>query len=152
MPAAPTGRCRARSALFFGAGLAAALTCASCEEARVRRMAIRSVNLGSVSDGVRYGSFACGGFTYAVAVNVRDHRMVGIALLNTPATPRGRLAEGVIPRVLRRQTPDVEVIKGAEAESKALLKAVENALEKGARPARPVRGAGAQQPTHGPRP
>jgi uncharacterized protein with FMN-binding domain len=43
-------------------------------------------------------------------------------------TKYSKRAEGVIPRIIERQTPNVDAVSGATTTSKALMKAVENSL------------------------
>ncbi|MDZ7376682.1 MAG: FMN-binding protein [candidate division KSB1 bacterium] len=97
----------------------------------VRAMPIAAVDLTSVQDGAFKGDFSYGGFTYEVAVAVRDHRIETIDILKNRDTRHARRAEGVVPKVISAQTVNVDVVTGATTTSKALLKAIENALKKG---------------------
>ncbi|MDZ7332561.1 MAG: FMN-binding protein [candidate division KSB1 bacterium] len=97
----------------------------------VRAMPIAAVDLASVQDGAFKGDFSYGGFTYEVAVAVRDHRIETIDILKNRDTRHARRAEGVVPKVISAQTVNVDVVTGATTTSKALLKAIENALKKG---------------------
>lgn len=97
----------------------------------VRAMPIETVDLASVQDGTFQGDFSYGGFTYEVAVAVKDHRIETIDILKNRDTKHAKQAEGVVPKVLSAQTVNVDVVTGATTTSKALLKAIENALKKG---------------------
>lgn len=97
----------------------------------VRAMPIEAVDLASVQDGTFQGDFSYGGFTYEVSVTVKDHRIETIDILKNRDTKHARQAEGVIPKVISAQTVNVDVVTGATTTSKALLKAIENALKKG---------------------
>ena len=94
---------------------------------------IREVDMRSVPDGTFIGSASYSIGTLMVQTTVRRHRIVSIRLLGAAMT-RGEIrAKEVIPVVIARQTPKVAVIRGAEAESRALLKAIENSLQEGAK-------------------
>ncbi|HET7839229.1 MAG TPA: FMN-binding protein [Rectinemataceae bacterium] len=119
-----------RKARLFGAALACLLAsaCVSSEVYAVRAMRIGHPVLSSLPDGRRPGTFSYGGFTYEVAVTISGGRMAAIDILKNRGTKPARMAEGVIPRILEAQSPDVDAVSGATTTSKALMKAVENAL------------------------
>ncbi len=97
----------------------------------VRAMPIETVDLADVEDGTFQGDFSYGGFTYEVAVAVKDHRIETIDILKNRDTKHAKQAAGVVSKVLSAQTVNVDVVTGATTTSKALLKAIENALKKG---------------------
>ena len=103
----------------------------AAEMKAVRAMPIHHVDLGQVKDGAYHGDYAYGGFTYEVAVTVADHRINDIAVVKNRTTSPAKKAEGALKRVLEQQRNDVDAVSGATTTSKALLKAVENALTKG---------------------
>lgn len=105
--------------------------CNSAEVKAVRAMPINHVDLAQVKDGAYHGDYAYGGFTYEVAVTVADHRINDIAVVKNRTTSPAKKAEGALKRVLEQQRNDVDAVSGATTTSKALLKAVENALTKG---------------------
>ena len=107
--------------------LAAAVTgCTSTEVRETRELAINHVDLSMVHDGTYDGDF-----TYAVRVSVTDHRIASINVVTNRDTTHAKKAEGVVGKVLDQQRNDVDVVSGATTTSKALLKAVENAITKG---------------------
>jgi len=94
-----------------------------------RNMEIGSPDLSQVPDGIHRGSVSYSGLEYDVAVNVVDARIEGIGVIQTRDSDYARFAEGIIPRVIAKQSPDVDGITGATTTSKCLMKAVETALE-----------------------
>jgi uncharacterized protein with FMN-binding domain len=102
--------------------------CASQEVRDVRAMAIGHVDMQAARDGTYRGEYAYGSFTYAVDVTVADHRITEIIVVANRDTTHAKKAEGVLPRVLELQKNDVDAISGATTTSKALLKAIENAI------------------------
>lgn len=114
------------------AGLAVFGLTASKELQRIRSMPITDVSLATVADGTYRRDFTYGKRTHvAVEAVVRDHRLTGLKMLETPGTKHALLAEGVLARVLERQSLAVDVVSGATTTSKAILKAIELALQSG---------------------
>lgn len=101
------------------------------EQEKVRKMPINEVDLSRVSDGSYRGDFSYGGFTYEVEVSVKDHKIEGIEILRNRESKHAKKAEGVAEKVLEAQSLKVDAVTGATTTSKALLKAIENALTKG---------------------
>lgn len=99
------------------------------EMASVRKMTIYEVDLSALKDGTFPGDFTYGGFRYEVEVVVRDHKIERVNVLrNREDSDYARKAEGVIDKVIKTQSLKVDVVTGATTTSKAILKAIENAL------------------------
>ena len=79
-------------------------------------------------DGVYHGEYTLGPVKVALDVFMKEGNIDSINLIRH-RNGRGRKAEVVLDRVLERQTLDVDVVSGATGSSKALLKAVELALD-----------------------
>ena len=96
---------------------------------KIREMPIKDIPLAQVDDGKYRGSYTQGDFTYIVDVIVEGHHIQGLRAVQSPKdNVYARKAEAVFAQVLIQQTPNVDVMTGATISSKALLKAVENAL------------------------
>ncbi len=102
--------------------------CDTEEARRVREMPIADVDLSALPDSVYHGEFVYANFTYAVRTTVRNHRIEKIDILQNRDSRYARKAAGIIPRIVERQTPNVDAVSGATTTSKALMKAVENSL------------------------
>lgn len=100
----------------------------------VRNMPIEDIRGDMADDGEYMGDFSYGGFTYLVEVKVLDRKIDSVRILSNRTSKHAKKAEGVVQNVLRAQTANVDTITGATTTSKALLKAIENALRKGIRP------------------
>jgi uncharacterized protein with FMN-binding domain len=94
-----------------------------------RRMEIQDIDVSALKDGTYYGEATIGGFTYKVKASLGEQRIVDLKIIANRKSAYARFAEGVIPRVLEAQNANVDTITGATTTSKALLKAVENALQ-----------------------
>jgi len=108
--------------------LSSLMLCNTAEMKRVRAMPINDINLSSISDGVYKGDYSYGGFTYEVEVTVKEHKIETINVLKNRNTSHAKSAEGVIGKVLKTQSVNLDAVSGATTTSKALLKAIENAL------------------------
>lgn len=108
-------------ALFF-------IGCASKEMMMVRQMEIQNVDTKNIQDGEYIGSFSYSGFEYKIKTIVQGQRIIDIQILQNRDTKHAKSAEGVIPEIIKKQSPNVDAISGATTTSKALMKAVENSL------------------------
>ncbi len=93
-------------------------------------LVINDVNLSKTPDGTYIGSYGKGRFNYKVEVTVKDNKIVDIKILGKPKSSLEGIPQKMIERVLQSQSFRVDVITGATASSKAVLKAIENALNK----------------------
>ncbi|MDD3498729.1 MAG: FMN-binding protein [Candidatus Moranbacteria bacterium] len=104
------------------------MACKNNELKKVRSMQIDSVDFSTLKNGNHRGDFRYGDFTYTVEVFVCNSQIKAINVLENRNSKYARMAEGVTEKVLRQQRNDVDVVSGATTTSKALLKAIENAL------------------------
>jgi len=93
-------------------------------------LTINTVDLSKVSDGSYKGSYSKGRFSYKVEVAVKDNRIESVKILGETSGPVQGLNNTIISRVLQQQSLKVDTVTGATASRKALLKAIENALNK----------------------
>lgn len=92
-------------------------------------MAINPVNLQSVAEGTYKGSYKGSRFSNKVEVTVKDHNITDIKILKPVLFMSEDASSKIIDEIKASQKNDVDVVSGATASSKALLKAVEDALE-----------------------
>lgn len=88
---------------------------------------IGTVDMQTVADGQYVGTYENGRFSNTVTVTVKDHRITAIE----PAKAEDggvKTVHTLLARVIEQQRPDVDVVAGATATSRSVLKAVENAL------------------------
>jgi len=93
-------------------------------------LTINDVNLSQKSDGKYTGEYVKGRFNYKVEVIVRNNKIESIKILNQTSTSYLNALDIIIKRVIEKQSLNVDVVTGATATSKGLLKAIENALKK----------------------
>ncbi len=115
-----------RAALFLLAALlAAGASCGQSEEKRVLAMPINEVDLTRVDDGTYRGSFTFVKFAYVVDVKVQDHRIAGITMVKNRDDKWAVSAATMADSVVRYQKLGVDVIAGATASCRVILKAIE---------------------------
>jgi uncharacterized protein with FMN-binding domain len=91
-------------------------------------MTIADVSPAAIPDGAYPGEFTCLKFNYRVSVKVDSGRISDVAIIENLKNEYAFRAESVALRIVDRQTPNVDVVASATTTSKALMKAVENAL------------------------
>ena len=95
----------------------------------VRRMTVNPVDLSAVADGVYPGSFKRGRFSYSVEVRVKEHWIEAVRSTGS-AQAMNAVVEQVLSRILREQSVRIDTVSGASLTTKAVSKAVENALKR----------------------
>ena len=102
------------------------------EVEQIKSMDISHVDPATVPDGEYIGEFPFRQrYLYRVKVTVKSGRIADIEVLeNGTENEYAEKGLGVIPRMLREQSPEVDAVSGATVTSKALMKCVEKALSK----------------------
>jgi len=99
-------------------------------KAKVKATTIENVDLLQVKDGIYQGECDFDLVRALVSVQVNDQQIVTINLLQHD-NGWGKKAEVIVDRIKQQQSLEVDVVTGATASSKAILKATERALRKG---------------------
>jgi len=88
-------------------------------------------DLGGKPDGVYRGKFDVSGTPVNVVleVTIQNELISSIRIISHMCSPIGKKAEEIIERIILKQSLDVDVVSGATASSKGILKAVEDALQ-----------------------
>jgi uncharacterized protein with FMN-binding domain len=104
----------------------------SDEVEQIKSMDISYVDPATVPDGEYTGEFPFRQkYLYRVKVTVKSGKIADIEVLeNGTENEYAEKGLGVIPRILREQSPKVDAVSGATVTSKALMKCVEKALKK----------------------
>ncbi len=97
---------------------------------QVRDMTISNVDLSRIPDGSYTGTSDVNYVSAEVKVTVKEHRITKIDLVKHN-NGKGAKAESLPDKVIEKQSLDVDMVSGATASSKVILKAIENALESG---------------------
>jgi len=102
----------------------------------IKRLSVENIDVSLIKDGNYFGKYENGRWQYHVEVAVRDGKVKEIHVLNTKTGPfEMKMYDDVntelIQKILQNQSLQVDTVTGATVNSKALLKAVENALKEG---------------------
>jgi uncharacterized protein with FMN-binding domain len=93
----------------------------------VRRMTVNPVDLSKIPDGVYPGVFKVGRFSYSVEVTVKDHRLQAVESSGRKQA-QDAVVQQILARVVEDQSAKLDTVSGASLTTKAVTKAVENAL------------------------
>ena len=88
---------------------------------------ITTPDLNAVADGTYRGNSKVGPVKVTLDVTVKEKVMTSIEIIKH-FNGRGKKAEAIVPKVIEAQSLYVDVVSGATASSKAILKAIEAAL------------------------
>ncbi|MFD3156855.1 FMN-binding protein [Haloimpatiens sp. FM7330] len=91
---------------------------------------INNVELTNVSDGSYIGEYKTKLVKAVVKVNVEDKKITSIDIMEHKCG-LGKKAEKITKEIEKSQSLDVDLISGATLSSKVILKAVQNAINKG---------------------
>jgi uncharacterized protein with FMN-binding domain len=89
---------------------------------------LNGVSLQKVDDGAYVGNYKGFRWSNTVKVTVKNHQIKDIYEIKSQVFATKETIEELKKRVLSEQTTNVDAVSGATADSKAFLKAIENAL------------------------
>ena len=83
------------------------------------------------TNGVYRGNYSLSGTPVRVTldVTVQDNNITEIRIIKHIHSPIGRKAEKITQNIIEEQSLEIDAVSGATGSSKAILKAVENALQ-----------------------
>ena len=117
--------------IYFVLGLVVGLLMiASCNSIDLSGISASMPDMTGKTDGVYRGNYSLAGTPVKVTldVTVRDNSVTEIKIIKHIGSPIGRKAERITQNIIEEQSLEVDAISSATASSKAILKAVENAL------------------------
>lgn len=88
------------------------------------------VDLNKIADGIYSGSYGDFVVSASVKVAVKSHRIEKITITDQKCGP-GYEAADTISRILKSQSPKVDVVTGASSSSRTIMVAVYRALKQG---------------------
>jgi uncharacterized protein with FMN-binding domain len=94
----------------------------------LKNQELGKLDVSGKADGVYRGTYKTWPLAAAVDVTIKAGTIAGIDLVRHKYG-RGKPAEGIIERVLEKQSLNVDTVSGATASSKTILIAIRNALE-----------------------
>ena len=107
------------------------LSAASCDESqsdRIKEYQLPDINLSEIEDGGYRGSFRYHKSTYETLVEVKNHRIENIQVLQAEWDKYDEMALPVLQNVIEQQSLQVDVVTGATKSCKLYLLTIHNAL------------------------
>lgn len=99
----------------------------------IKKMVVRDIDLSTVPDGVYRGSFHKARWNHEVEVTVKDHRLVSVKKIDKATdAARKKIFDQAVDAMLGKQSVRIDVVSGATVDTRAVQKAVEDALAKAA--------------------
>jgi uncharacterized protein with FMN-binding domain len=115
---------------FIFSLLSAAMLNYSCKSASFAEIQAQLPDMRGKADGAYRGEYDLSGTPVFVAleVTVRNENIAAINIIKHSCSPIGKKAEKITGKIIEEQSLGVDAVSGATGSSKAILKAVENAL------------------------
>ena len=103
----------------------------SCKSVDLAAIRASMPDMTGKTDGVYRGNYSLSGTPVKVTldVTVQVNSITGIKIVQHTCSPIGKKAEKITQNIIEGQSLEIDAISGATASSKAILKAVENALQ-----------------------
>jgi uncharacterized protein with FMN-binding domain len=102
--------------------------CEESESQKIRELQLPDIDLSRVEDGAYRGSFIHHDNVYETEVEIEDHRIQAIQVLQSEGDKYDRNALPVIQRVIEKQSLQVDSVTGATKSSKLYLITIYSAL------------------------
>lgn len=96
----------------------------------VQHISVSMPDLSVMQDGNYIGGYSISPVYVKVEVSINNHEITDIVILQH-GNGLGSAAESIVNDVVKKQSLDIDAVSGATVSSKCILKAVENAIEKG---------------------
>jgi len=96
-----------------------------------KNLTAKMPDLALKTDGIYRGNYDLEGTPVNVTldVTIQNHKIADIKILKHSCSPIGKKAEKITGRIIEVQNLDIDAVSGATGSSKAIIKAVENALQ-----------------------
>jgi len=95
---------------------------------QIKEMKIENVDLNQVQDGTYSGEFKGYRWSNRVEVTVYNHQITELKIVKDVKFPLAAVTKILFDQILLKQTLQVDTVSNATVNSKAYLKAIENAL------------------------
>jgi len=112
--------------------LFAIMALSSCNSTSLKGITASLPDMEGKHDGVYRGSYDLSGTPVKVIldVTVQNQNITSVSIIKHSCSPIGKKAEKITGRIIEKQSLDVDVVSGATGSSMAIMKAIENALQR----------------------
>ena len=103
----------------------------SCNTSSLAEIRAILPDMNEKENGVYRGNYSLSGTPVRVTLDVivQGSHITEIRIIEHTGSPIGKKAEKITRNIIEEQNLEIDVISGATASSKAILKAIENALQ-----------------------
>jgi uncharacterized protein with FMN-binding domain len=107
------------------------LTLISCDPSldELKKITIGSIDFSKYKDGVYRGTYSDGKHDFVTDSSILSKKITDISVIENKDNHYSKDAEAVLPRVVEKQSLQVDTVSGCTLSSKALLKSIENAFK-----------------------
>ena len=98
---------------------------------QIRNLVISQIELSKIADGAYKGEYHKGRWSYDLIVTLANHKIVKIQNINKRMEMYKGFNQKAAEEIIKKQSPQIDVVTGATIHTKAFSKAVEDALRKG---------------------
>lgn len=98
----------------------------------VNSITVSNLNMANITDGIYEGEYSVTPVYVKVEVSVTEHKITSIKIIEHENGLGGK-AEKIVDDVIGRQSLEVDAVSGATVSSKCIIKAIENALQRGSK-------------------
>jgi len=111
--------------------LAVTVFYAACNSTSFTEIEASLPDMKDKPDGVYRGNYVLAGSPVKVTldVTIQNYNIAAIKIIKHFCSPIGKKAEKITGKIIEAQSLNVDVVSGATGSSKAILKAVENAMQ-----------------------
>jgi uncharacterized protein with FMN-binding domain len=94
----------------------------------IKKMKINNVDISKIKDGAYKGEFKKARWNYIVEVTVKGGKITGITNVKMQYPELEKFSQDMTATIISEQRVNIDALSAATVDSKAFLKAVENAL------------------------
>jgi len=97
---------------------------------KVKNLPLADIDISSISDGVYEGSFSGYRWDNTVQVTVKDGKITDFEVVTEKMSKSPQVVNGIREKLIARQDLHIDAVSGASVNTRAYLKAIEDALQK----------------------
>lgn len=97
---------------------------------KVKNLPLADIDISSIPDGVYEGSFSGYRWDNTLRVTVKDGKITDFEVVTEKMSKSPQVVNGIREKLIARQDLHIDAVSGASVNTRAYLKAIEDALQK----------------------
>lgn len=97
---------------------------------KVKNLPLADIDISSLADGVYEGSYSGYRWDNTVRVTVKDGKITDFEVVKEKMTNSSQIINGIREKLIAQQNLQIDAVSGASVNTRAYLKAIEDALKK----------------------